>query len=114
MTISRLFDNRPEGSINPASSRNLKPPPLGGGVFTDHEVSEICRLIRSAFCPKDEQLAPVLSGVRAVSSRSTIRPSRVAPNGCASCRRPITMTMHALERCSMCVSVLVCHCDTMR
>ena len=34
--------------------------------FSDHEVSEICRLIRSAFCPKDEQLAPVLSGVRAV------------------------------------------------
>ena len=34
--------------------------------FSDHEVSEICRLIRSAFCPKDEQLASVLSGVRAV------------------------------------------------
>jgi hypothetical protein len=34
--------------------------------FSDHEVSEICHLIRSAFCPKDEQLAPVLSGVRAV------------------------------------------------
>jgi hypothetical protein len=72
--------------------------------FSDNEVSEICRLIRSAFCPKDEQLAPVLSGVRAVSSRSTIRPSRAAPNGCASCRRPITMTMYALERCSMCVA----------
>jgi len=26
--------NRPEGSINPASSRNLKPPALAGGVFT--------------------------------------------------------------------------------
>ena len=25
---------RPEGSIDPASSRNPKPPPLGGGVFT--------------------------------------------------------------------------------
>jgi hypothetical protein len=26
--------NRPVGSINPASSRNLKPPALAGGVFT--------------------------------------------------------------------------------
>ena len=34
--------------------------------FSDHEVSEICLLICSAFCPKDEELAPVLSGVRAV------------------------------------------------
>jgi pimeloyl-ACP methyl ester carboxylesterase len=29
-----VWPNRTEGSINPASSRNPKPPPLGGGVFT--------------------------------------------------------------------------------
>ena len=31
---------RPEGSINPASSRNPKPQPLGGGVFT-HQMSDL-------------------------------------------------------------------------
>jgi hypothetical protein len=28
------LNNRPEGSINPASSRDLKPPPSGDGAFT--------------------------------------------------------------------------------
>src|SRR5262249_37875490 len=32
-------------------------------LFGDHEVSEIGRLIRGAFRPKDEYLAPILSGV---------------------------------------------------
>jgi len=42
---------RSEGSINPASSRNLKPPPLGGGCSHRHNISCVrTKLLVRSYC----------------------------------------------------------------
>src|SRR5215470_12584491 len=41
--------------------------PLGRSLGCDNEVAEICCLLRRAFRPEGEQLASILSGMRAVS-----------------------------------------------
>jgi hypothetical protein len=40
--------NRPVESINPASSRNLKPPALAGGVFTRRSMTAAIKLAAPA------------------------------------------------------------------